>query len=1132
MWEARRHRVVSKISHRGRLHLRRRYLPMSTMLPAMRQISAAALIAALLIAGYRFISQPYDLLALEFTPHVVGIETGAVGVLGIATADIDNDGDLEIATAGLDGVKVYIRQSGNTYEQKIVDSVKGERVQIIDLNKDGSLDLLVSLKEGPGVKWYRNTGNLEFSGTLVGSGDRSKAFAGDINADGAADIVTATTEGGVVVLRRLMNNGSGTFAATVLDASSGVSAVTIGDIDGNGYQDIITGGSGGLQNWDTSDGLSWTESDIDSGNNNGTHVVVADVNGDGRNDIVTGDQAGNVVAVYRHIEHSTFGRIALTGDADATTVQPVDIDEDGDIDIIVAAQDDNSIFWYDNDGSEEFKKQTVASGLQSVFAIAVADVDNDNDFDVIAGDHFRGTVWWYERTRAKPKATEPTNISQTTDGAGRITLDTTVSDGDLEPTKIRVQYSVDGDHWYKPWLIAAKPAAGKVDLKNSHAYQVGTANAIDTNTNASVKLTLTWDTKSVQNTGGPIVGDQDTVQIRVIPKDDSSTGLAAYSAAFRVDNQPPQGLGGVKFQTIGENEVTLSWTKPSDSSPFSYKLYYGTDHAKVLEQKSDVWDNSDDPALNDLETTTTTITGLESNKTYTFKLFAKDAFGNQSAAPSVRGTSTAQATPSPTIVPTGVPEPTPQPTQVSPTPSITPVPTAATPTPSPLPTVPPTTQDNAAPEADAGLDQVVNPSALVILDGGASFDSDGDILSYVWRQLSGPSVDLVSGRTATPSFSAANENATYIFTLTVQDSKGASATDIVTVATKALPAAATTPVATTSPRPEVPKQEPVVPAAVTSFLQPLDLFLFVLAALSTALSLLERAARALRDRRSKGTALTTSASSPKGTVVHFKTGDPIAGARVMIYGADGKLRSTERTNAKGEFSTLFPAGQYTIGVEAPGFIFSPAASRMLKPEAGILYAGGKITVPDSSRPLSLLVPMKPTGLEVSSIRTRVLHTWQNIQRIGRILSWPIFIIGAFTNTLLIFWVPSGLFLTIEILYVVLVIVKVALEVRVRPAYGLVRDAITHVPLDLAVVRLFEQGTNRLVMTRVTNAQGKFFALPPAGNYMVTVTKPGYATFSKDNVAISSEQDSVLQITTDLMPVVPPSGLQAVRAAVL
>ena len=204
----------------------------------------------------------------------------------------------------------------------------------------------------------------------------------------------------------------------------------------------------------------------------------------------------------------------------------------------------------------------------------------------------------------------------------------------------------------------------------------------------------------------------------------------------------------------------------------------------------------------------------------------------------------------------------------------------------------------------------------------------------------------------------------------------------------------------------------------------------------------------------------------------------------------------------------------------------------MKPDGGVLYTGGMLTVQDGSRPLTITIPLKPVGQEISTGRTRLLHFWQAVQKGSRTLSWPVFLLGAILNTVLIFWVPTILYLVAELSYVGLVIVKVALEVRVRPAYGLVRDAITHVPLDLAVVRLYEQGTNRMIMTRVTNNQGKFFALPPASTYTVTVTKPGYAVFSKQHVTIAPDQDSVLQITTDLMPVTPQSGLAMARAAVL
>jgi hypothetical protein len=82
----------------------------------------------------------------------------------------------------------------------------------------------------------------------------------------------------------------------------------------------------------------------------------------------------------------------------------------------------------------------------------------------------------------------------------------------------------------------------------------------------------------------------------------------------------------------------------------------------------------------------------------------------------------------------------------------------------------------------------------------------------------------------------------------------------------------------------------------------------------------------------------------------------------------------------------------------------------------------------------------------------MLHLWQAIQHWGRVLSWPLIIAGALLNTALVFLSPAFVYLGIEMLYVLLVVVKIVLEVRMRPAYGLVRDAITHIPLELAVVR--------------------------------------------------------------------------------
>lgn len=1101
---------------------------------------------SLVLGAYRFVTRPISVGALEYSAHRLSTVGGVPQVQGIATADLDDDTDIDIVAAGGNDLVLYEHRADGSFKQKIIAAINAERVQIIDLNGDGSKDILVTVPlSDPSIRWFQNTGTLEYESRSLGSGKGGKAYAGDIDGDGATDIVTAITSGDAVVLSRWMNNGSGTFTSTTLSATSGVTALTVGDVDGDGFQDIVTGGTSGLQRWDTTNGYTWTKDDIDTANRNGTSIVVADVSGEGRNDIVTGDMAGNVVAVYRHVDITRFDRIALSGDADAATVSPIDIDSDGDVDVVVAAEGDNSIFWFENNGSMEFTKKTLISNLQDVFGLSTVDIDKDNDIDVVTGDFGLGTVWWYERVRAKSVATSPDNIQQTTDGASRVLFDTTISNSDFNGSRIRIQYSTDGQNWYKPWLLEVRPSVGSVDLKNSNVYQVGTSNAIDTDDNASVKLTLVWDTKSSENTGGPIVGDISTVKLRIIPNDGKSNGSTVTSPEFRVDNRGPQGLAPLLITLIGDNEATFSWSKPTDSSSYTYKLYYGTDRNKVLSQTSDVWDSSDDSAMSDMEATTTTITGLSPLTTYTFKLYAIDSFGNVSGTPSVVGTTSEQAiepqvtaTPFSGESPLTSPFETPQETLVIPTP---PPPFMPTPTvgaaPTPVLRRPPSTlSGNQAPQADAGLDQVVNPAALVILDGTGSSDPEGDTLTFSWTQLSGPKIDVVSERTATPSFSAGDAGETYIFMLTVRDSRGASATDTVTVATKSLPVLETSPVAapsvtpTATPEPKV--AEPTVLGTIARYT---DISFFALALASTLLSLTDRMVRLLRDRAKgihKPAAVDASFGSPRGVVVHYRTGKPILGARVRIYDVNGKLKKTEVSNDRGEFPTLFPVGRYSISVGAEGLSFAPADASSIRPKEGIVYTGGKIAVSDSSKPLTIVIPMKPIGEQVTSSRVRLLRMWQAIQRVGRASSWPLFVAGALLNTILVFWTPGMMYLVFEVLYVLLVVTKVIVEVKVRPAYGLVRNAITHVPVDLAVVRLFEQGTNKLIMTRVTNAQGKFFALPPPGMYTVTVTKLGYAMFTKENVEISIAQDSVLQVTADLMPVAPSAGVFTQAQAVV
>jgi hypothetical protein len=78
------------------------------------------------------------------------------------------------------------------------------------------------------------------------------------------------------------------------------------------------------------------------------------------------------------------------------SVFAIDMDGDLDIDVLSASFDDDTIAWYENDGSQGFTEHiitTTADGALSVFAI---DLDGDGDIEVLSASFADDTIEWYE----------------------------------------------------------------------------------------------------------------------------------------------------------------------------------------------------------------------------------------------------------------------------------------------------------------------------------------------------------------------------------------------------------------------------------------------------------------------------------------------------------------------------------------------------------------------------------------------------------------------------------------------------------------------------------------------------------------------------------------------------------------
>ena len=96
-----------------------------------------------------------------------------------------------------------------------------------------------------------------------------------------------------------------------------------------------------------------------------------------------------------------------------------------------------------------------------------------------------------------------------------------------------------------------------------------------------------------------------------------------------------------------------------------------------------------------------------------------------------------------------------------------------------------TTGGNIDPIASAGPDQVVDFNSEVTLDGSASIDVDGSIVSFEWLQLGGAQVFLDDNDVITTSFMAPSELDTLHFSLTVTDDGGLVDSDTVAIRTRA-----------------------------------------------------------------------------------------------------------------------------------------------------------------------------------------------------------------------------------------------------------------------------------------------------------------------------------------------------------
>ena len=84
------------------------------------------------------------------------------------------------------------------------------------------------------------------------------------------------------------------------------------------------------------------------------------------------------------------------------------MDNDGDLDILSASANDDTIAWYENlgdtddDGILDWTAADIATSADGARSVFAADIDNDGDMDVISASYVDDAIAWYE-TAAIPE---------------------------------------------------------------------------------------------------------------------------------------------------------------------------------------------------------------------------------------------------------------------------------------------------------------------------------------------------------------------------------------------------------------------------------------------------------------------------------------------------------------------------------------------------------------------------------------------------------------------------------------------------------------------------------------------------------------------------------------------------------
>jgi len=339
--------------------------------------------------------------SIRFSEHLIADRYAYA--YGIVAADLDGDGDLDLTSSDCINYRTgetpyslyWFENDGlGRFQRHYIQKNEPERLErhaIGDTDNDGRPDVVIVENKFGSILWFQNSGNPR-------SDERWQRHVVTTDLPGAYDVALVDLDGD-------------------------------GDLDVSGTGWRLGNEIAWFENAGASGEEPWKKHTIDSNVVEARNIRAGDLDSDGEPDLLVTGTGAKTVLWYensgrpasapwkRHIIDAVSPR-PMHG-------EPVDIDKDGDLDVVLALglpanlndpefkqklgvptdQDrmhTHQVVWYENDGNPaaaQWKKHIIDRDFPDGFEAVAGDLDRDGDIDVAATSwRTPGRVVWLENS--------------------------------------------------------------------------------------------------------------------------------------------------------------------------------------------------------------------------------------------------------------------------------------------------------------------------------------------------------------------------------------------------------------------------------------------------------------------------------------------------------------------------------------------------------------------------------------------------------------------------------------------------------------------------------------------------------------------------------------------------------------